>query len=178
MEMTFDPKEKPEIIEKLKYFVSKLKNPEQFVLIWDINDGSYIFGFDLFNAKFQPFKLSTLDTVIDCVRGYAEGEQALFELHKHSEKSMEDPKPDMVNHPSHYTFGKVECIDALESMAEGYNVFGSSKEGPCVFASLAWQVVKYIWRAPLKGKMHEDLMKAKFYLERLITKVEETENAG
>ena len=89
----------------------------------------------------------------------------------------ENPKPDMVNHLSHYTFGKVECIDALESMAEGYNVFSSSKKGPCVFASLAWQVVKYIWRAPLKGKMHEDLMKAKFYLERLITKVEETENA-
>ena len=89
----------------------------------------------------------------------------------------ENPKPDMVNHPSHYTFGKVECIDALESMAEGYNVFSGFKEGPCVFASLAWQVVKYIWRAPLKGKMHEDLMKSKFYLERLITKVEETENA-
>lgn len=89
----------------------------------------------------------------------------------------ENPKPDMVNHPSHYTFGKVECIDALESMAEGYSVFDGPKEGSCVLASLAWQVVKYIWRAPLKGKMHEDLMKAKFYLERLITKVEETENA-
>ena len=27
---------------------------------------------------------------------------------------------DMVNHPAHYTAGSVECIDALESMAMGY----------------------------------------------------------
>lgn len=175
MEMTFNPKEKPENIEKLKYFVSKLRNPEEFVLDWDVIDGSYIYAL---NARFQRFKVSTLDTIIDCVKGYAEGEQAFFELHENSERTLEELKPDMVNHPSHYTFGKVECIDALESMAMGYNVFGGSKEGPCVFASLAWQVVKYIWRAPLKGKMHEDLMKAKFYLERLIAKVEETENAS
>lgn len=175
MEMTFNPKEKPENIEKLEYFVHKLRNPEEFVLSWDIIDGSYMFGF---NGRLQPFKVSTLDTIIDCVKGYAESEQNFFNSYEHSERTIEDLKPDMVNHPSHYTFGKVECIDALESMTTGYNVFGGSKEGPCVFASLAWQVVKYIWRAPLKGKMHEDLLKAKFYLERLIAKVEETENAG
>lgn len=166
MKLIFNPKEKPEVIEKLKYFVSELRDPEMFMLSWDIASGLYLFGFD----GTQPFSSPTLDTVVNHVKHLVKVEN--------SEKPLEDPKPDMVNHPSHYTFGKVECIDALESMAEGYNVFGSSKEGPCVFASLAWQVVKYIWRAPLKGKMHEDLMKAKFYLERLITKVEETENAG
>ena len=166
MNLIVNTSEKPEVIEELKYYVNRLRNPETFKLYWDICSGLYLFGFD----GTQPFSSPTLETVINHVE--------YMVYNENSEKLVEDPKPDMVNHPSHYTFGKVECIDALESMAEGYNVFGSSKEGPCVFATLAWQVVKYIWRAPLKGKMHEDLMKAKFYLERLIAKVEETENAG
>ena len=70
---------------------------------------------------------------------------------------------DMVNHPAHYTAGNVECIDALESMSVGYQ--------DTVQAALAWQVVKYIWRSPLKGKQLEDLQKAQFYLNRLIEKV-------
>ena len=166
MNTIFNTNEKQDVIEELKYYVNRLRNPKTFKLSWDVYNGLYLFGFD----GTQPFSSPTLETVINQVKYRVKVEN--------SEKLVEDPKPDMVNHPSHYTFGKVECIDALESMAEGYNVFGSSKEGPCVFATLAWQVVKYVWRAPLKGKMHEDLMKAKFYLERLITKVEETENAG
>lgn len=166
MNLIVNTSEKPEVIEELKYYVNRLRNPKTFKLYWDVCSGLYFFGFD----GTQPFSSPTLEAVINHVKHMVNVEN--------SEKLLEDPKPDMVNHPNHYTFGKVECIDALESMAEGYNVFGSSKEGPCVFATLAWQVVKYIWRAPLKGKMHEDLMKAKFYLERLITKVEETENAG
>lgn len=169
MRMTFNPKEKPENIEKLKYFVGKLREPEKFTLTWDVTNGYYAFSFD---SGARLFRSPTLYSVIDFVENWDESKENF------SERTIDDLKPDMVNHPSHYTFGKVECIDALESMAKGYNVFGGSKEGPCVFASLAWQVVKYIWRAPLKGKMHEDLMKAKFYLERLIAKVEETENAG
>ena len=70
---------------------------------------------------------------------------------------------DMVNHPAHYTAGNVECIDALESMSMGYH--------DTVQAALAWQVLKYIWRSPLKGKQLEDLQKAQFYLNRLIEKV-------
>ena len=70
---------------------------------------------------------------------------------------------DMVNHPAHYTAGNVECIDALESMSVGYQ--------DTVQAALAWQVVKYIWRSPLKRKQLEDLQKAQFYLNRLIERV-------
>ena len=70
---------------------------------------------------------------------------------------------DMVNHPEHYTAGAVECIDALESMASGY-------KDP-VQAGLAWQVVKYIWRSPLKGNQLQDLEKARWYLDRLISRV-------
>lgn len=70
---------------------------------------------------------------------------------------------DAVSHPSHYTAGAVECIDALESMASGYT--------DTVQAGLAWQTVKYIWRCPLKGNQLQDLEKARFYLDRLIAKV-------
>ena len=74
-----------------------------------------------------------------------------------------EPADDAVSHPSHYTAGAVECIDALESMATGYL-------NPAQ-AALAWQTVKYIWRSPLKENQLQDLEKARFYLDRLITKV-------
>ena len=72
---------------------------------------------------------------------------------------------DPVNHPAHYTQGGIECIDALTAMVSGYT-------NP-VNATFAWQVVKYIWRHPFKGKPLEDLKKARFYLDRLIRSYEE-----
>lgn len=74
---------------------------------------------------------------------------------------------DFVNHPSHYTGGPIECIDALNSMVIPFT--------DPVDASLSWQVVKYVWRHPLKNKPVEDLHKAKFYLDRLIEHVEKRE---
>lgn len=72
-----------------------------------------------------------------------------------------------VNHPAHYTAGSIECIDALESMATGY-------PDPAM-AGLAMMVVKYVWRCPLKGRASEDLKKAKFYLNRMIDRLEAQE---
>lgn len=71
---------------------------------------------------------------------------------------------DMVNHPAHYTAGDIECIDALESMVSGYE--------STVQACLAWQVVKYLWRCPIKGNPLQDACKARFYLDRLIEKLD------
>lgn len=71
-------------------------------------------------------------------------------------------KPDMVNHPPHYTAGSVECIDAIESAL-----------GPAGFAAfLRGQVIKYVWRGPHKGREVEDMKKALWYLERLIKGME------
>ena len=96
--------------------------------------------------------------------GYKVVEDEQFrEATKKKEANMDKPLKDMVHHPPHYTAGPVECIDALESMAMGY-------QDP-VQAGLAWQVVKYIWRSPMKGKQAEDLDKALFYLNRLREKV-------
>ena len=70
---------------------------------------------------------------------------------------------DMVNHPSHYTSGGVECIDAITAALSKY-------DDP-VDAWLVGQVIKYLWRAPLKGKYDEDIKKAQFYLNRLVYKI-------
>ena len=82
-----------------------------------------------------------------------------------SGETDEDPvgkHEDPVNHPSHYTAGGVECIDAITAALCKY-------EDP-VDAWLAGQVIKYLWRAPLKGKYKEDIEKAQFYLNRLVDK--------
>lgn len=71
---------------------------------------------------------------------------------------------DNVNSPAHYTAGKIECIDALESMMAGWS--------DPTQAALAWQTVKYIWRADLKDNKLQDIKKAQFYLSRLRETVE------
>mgnify|MGYP006217402719 FL=1 len=65
---------------------------------------------------------------------------------------------DDVNHPSHYTAGKVECIDAIESATQGL----------CGVTSVCvGQVIKYVWRYSRKGTPEKDLAKADFYLQKL-----------
>jgi len=63
---------------------------------------------------------------------------------------------DAINHPSHYTRGTIECIDAIEGLGFGY---------------LEGNVLKYLTRYPFKGGI-EDLLKAKWYLNRLIEREE------
>lgn len=69
---------------------------------------------------------------------------------------------DPVNQPSHYTQGKVECIDAIEA------VVGDMTGGS---AFLTGQVIRYMWRWSHKNGL-EDLKKAQWYLNRLIGKLD------
>jgi fructose-bisphosphate aldolase class 1 len=71
---------------------------------------------------------------------------------------------DNVEHPKHYTAGKIECIDCIES------IIAPIKEPEQAF--LAGQIIKYVARYTLKNGV-EDLKKARWYLDRLIGKVEE-----
>ena len=80
-------------------------------------------------------------------------------------EAKEEKTDDMVNHPSHYTSGGVECIDAITSALSSYE--------DSVDSWLVGQVIKYLWRAPLKGKYEEDIKKAQFYLNRLVEKIDE-----
>ena len=63
---------------------------------------------------------------------------------------------DNVNHPKHYNShpSGVECIEITEHM------------NFCL-----GNAVKYIWRASLKGKEVEDLRKARWYIDREISRI-------
>ena len=68
----------------------------------------------------------------------------------------EEPAPDMVNSPPHYTDGGIEAIDYIEA-----------KLGPDGFkAYCVGNALKYISRAGKKGSAKEDLSKAIWYLRR------------
>lgn len=71
---------------------------------------------------------------------------------------MKTNKPEAVDHPAHYNFGKFEVIDVLMDW------FPSSP--------LLWQVGKYLARAGRKGDMLEDLKKARWYLDFKIAEME------
>jgi len=75
----------------------------------------------------------------------------------------EEKMSDNVNHPKHYTSlgakcsgceKEIECIDVIEQM----------------LPNLA-NAVKYIWRAPFKGNLAEDLQKAIWYLNRELKRI-------
>ena len=65
----------------------------------------------------------------------------------------------MVNHPSHYQHG-IEPIEFIESHNLNFNL-GSA--------------VKYIARAPYKGKQLEDLKKARWFVDREIKRMEKND---
>lgn len=69
------------------------------------------------------------------------------------------PRADSVNHPAHYNAGAIETIDYILQVAKQY---------PGDEAALVGNVIKYVSRAPLKGRKTEDLKKAQWYLNRLI----------
>ena len=78
------------------------------------------------------------------------------------ECESEPVKDDPVNHPTHYTSGGIECLDAI----------AASMTAPEYEGFLKGQIMKYVWRYRLKGKPVEDLKKAAFYLDRLIQAAE------
>lgn len=63
-----------------------------------------------------------------------------------------------VDHPSHYTAGDIECIDAIRSSMSKDEYVGYLKGN----------VIKYIWRYEKKNNPIEDLKKARWYLSRLV----------
>lgn len=72
------------------------------------------------------------------------------------------PAEDKVNHPAHYTQGGIECIEALKASMSTDEFRGYLKG--CQ--------MKYMWRYRLKNGI-EDLKKARWYLDRLISEMEE-----
>ena len=69
---------------------------------------------------------------------------------------------DMVNNPSHYKMGNLECIDVTQH-----------------FNFNCGNAIKYIWRAGKKdrSKLVEDLQKAAWYINKEIERVTAEQNA-
>lgn len=98
---------------------------------------------------------------------YVGRESKLFEVVKEidSVKRDIDVKVDNVNHPNHYkTPGGIEVIEYIDSLL-----------GDNTKAYYIGNIIKYISRYDKKNGL-EDLKKAKFYLEKMIEKMEEKEN--
>lgn len=62
-----------------------------------------------------------------------------------------------VDHPQHYRSGGIEAIDVIEAFGLGFNL---------------GNVAKYVLRAGRKADALEDLMKAQWYLNREIARME------
>lgn len=73
-------------------------------------------------------------------------------------------KVNMVDSPAHYTNGGVDVIEVIEDAVK-------CAEEP-EYAVHQSQVIKYIMRMWLKGNPLQDAKKARWYLNRLIDKLE------
>ena len=104
------------------------------------------------------------DMLNKCYNWYKELDSAACE-NTEAECCDKEPDIDMVNHPSHYTQGGIECIDALKAATV-------SKTG--IEAVCTANAIKYLWRYEEKNGI-EDVKKARWYIDRLIRELEEKE---
>ena len=73
-----------------------------------------------------------------------------------------DKAMDMVNKPPHYNQGGIECVYGIEASMSDEAFAGYCKG----------KVIKYLWRYEYKNKI-EDLKKAQWYLNKLVSTQEE-----
>ncbi|WP_311747327.1 DUF3310 domain-containing protein [Proteus columbae] len=69
---------------------------------------------------------------------------------------------DNVNNPLHYASGDIECIDAIKA--------SMTKEA--FLGYLNGNIQKYVWRYEKKINPVEDLKKARWYMERMVSEME------
>lgn len=101
------------------------------------------------------------DMLNKCYNWYKELDPAACE-NAEAECCDKEPDGDMVNHPSHYTQGGIECIDAIKAATV-------SKTG--IEAVCTANAIKYLWRYEEKNGI-EDVKKARWYIDRLIKELE------
>lgn len=68
---------------------------------------------------------------------------------------------DYVNHPTHYTQGGIECIDAIKAATKGLGGIEAFCTG---------NAIKYLWRWKNKNGA-QDLEKAVWYINRLMDEI-------
>lgn len=122
---------------------------------WDDNIKHQLTTLNMYGMEYivwqrhtQPEELPFVDDI---------GARAYDALPPLSFAMVDDEPKDNVNHPSHYTQGGIECIEAIKA--------SMSHEAYCGY--LKGNVQKYMWRYEHKGGV-ESLKKAQWYLSRLI----------
>ena len=116
---------------------------------------------DQYACIFDEMSDDMLDKCYDWLRDIRSAACA----HTKGDHCNKEPDADMVNHPSHYTQGGIECIDALKAATV-------SKTG--IEAVCTANAIKYLWRYEEKNGV-EDVKKARWYIDRLIKELEEKE---
>jgi hypothetical protein len=104
------------------------------------------------------------EEMLDCPGGVCPVPWAVEDSSVFTIQERPQLQEDVVNHPSHYTDGGIETIEAIEAALTNEEFRGYCK-GNCM---------KYIWRERHKGGT-ESLKKAQWYLNRLI-ELDETQN--
>ena len=87
-----------------------------------------------------------------------EGMKAMVTLRDHRPNCLH---PDTINHPSHYTQGEIECIDAIKAALTPDEFRGYCKGN----------ALKYIWRERHKGQ-DDSIAKAKWYMDKITERSE------
>ena len=127
---------------------------DKFKTEWDKMDpiDSGLFAFDFGNTKYKK------DPIV------LGGEDKKKNDYLNLVDSFYSKADDRVNSPSHYTAGSQEAIVTIEEAIE---------HAPSVsYGMLQAQVLKYLLRVWHKDNPLEDLRKARWYLNRLISKME------
>ena len=104
---------------------------------------------------------SDLLTNIENTEGLTCDDDHLWTFRPLAEWQDDKQESDQVNHPSHYTQGPIECIDAIAS-ALGHDAFIQFLRG---------QVIKYMWRLGHKGDALQDAEKGSWYASRLVAEL-------
>ena len=112
---------------------------------------------NLFDEKYGNILISAWQLV--CTREQFEAEAKRLGYRKElNPPTYTSGKDDPVNHPTHYTSGEIECIDAIRAALTPEEFRGFCKGN----------VIKYVWRSNLKGDRIKDQKKALWYLNRLV----------
>lgn len=134
----------------------KIKILDDFCDEWDTcSDGCPIndIGRTQYSCNWELRSNDELDWYIDKIGATNAKEQTI---------NPSDAKPDMINHPTHYCQGGIECIDAIKAAT----VNKRGIEAVCVA-----NIIKYLFRYETKNGL-EDVRKAAWYVNRLIKELE------
>lgn len=139
--------------------------PELFVIIWS----NFYKGFSPMVDDESTFNSENCEVVgniyenREIIMNYRKKElrSKERELQKYREQ-IAKKKEDLVNHPAHYNQYSQEVIDTIEEVTVNM---------PVTVAYHVGNAVKYLFRAPFKGKLKQDIEKAVWYLERAVSKL-------